>query len=240
MVESGRSLTIVSYNIQAGRDSAGRPNLESQAELLASLEPDLVALQEVDRHWPRSRSVDQPATLASRLGMRAFFAPNVLGPWSPGSPAYQYGVAVLWRTGAVQSGGCALPGPADREPRGFAWVRLEVSSTPLLLVSTHLGLDAHERLGQASYLADWIAARPEKALVAGDFNMAPDSAEYQLLASRLRDVSSGLNLHTYPASNPDRQIDYVFATPGVEVESVAAIGTLASDHLPLVTRLRIR
>lgn len=233
------SLTVVSYNLHAGRDGQGRPSLHEQADLLIALKPDLVALQELDRDWPRSGSVDQTAFLAGRLEMRAFYAPNLLGPWQPGQKPYEYGVSVLWRGGPGQANGFALPSVPGREPRGFASVQLKLGETPVVFVSTHFGRDAAERQRQAAFLAGWAAGRDETMLLGGDFNMLPGSSEYQLLLAKLRDLTAEANLLTFPSNHPEIQIDYIFASPNVEVISAQALPAPASDHLPVVVEIRV-
>jgi endonuclease/exonuclease/phosphatase family metal-dependent hydrolase len=46
---------------------------------------------------------------------------------------------------------------------------------------------------------------------------------------------------TYPADKPAKRIDYIFhgAGGGVSVRRARVVGTLASDHLPLVAELEI-
>ena len=58
-------MKFVTYNIQFGRGRDRRYDLERiAAEVHAA---DVIALQEVDRHWQRSGCVDSPAILASHL-----------------------------------------------------------------------------------------------------------------------------------------------------------------------------
>src|SRR5688572_7117825 len=56
----GREVTVLVYNIRAGKDLAGRDNLPRVAELVRSTRADLVLLQEVDRNTRRSGPADQP------------------------------------------------------------------------------------------------------------------------------------------------------------------------------------
>lgn len=58
-------MKLVTYNIQFGRGKDRRYDL---ARIAAEVRPaDIIALQEVDRHWQRSGCVDSPAILASHL-----------------------------------------------------------------------------------------------------------------------------------------------------------------------------
>ena len=56
-------LRVVTYNIHHGEGTDGRIDLERIAALLSGMQPDIVALQEVDRNTSRSGGVDQFATL---------------------------------------------------------------------------------------------------------------------------------------------------------------------------------
>lgn len=58
-------MRFVTYNIQNGLGRDGRIDLERIARTVASA--DVIALQEVDRHWPRSGMIDQVAALAALL-----------------------------------------------------------------------------------------------------------------------------------------------------------------------------
>ena len=231
---------VVSYNVRGGRDVDDRANLDQQLDLLRSLNPDVVALQEVDRDWVRSGSVDQCEYFAAGLGMNAVYAPNLLGTWNSEPRPVQYGVAVLWKGPACPSGGNALPGLPGREPRGFAWVELEHRGTPFVAVSTHLGRHEVGRLWQVESLCHWVLRRSVPVILAGDFNMDPDSSGYQLMTERLNDLTIGANLLTFPSDKPSRQIDYVFASHSVRPFSALTVDVTESDHLPVVLRIGFR
>lgn len=232
------NVVVVSYNIRGGRNVGGRANLADQLEILKSLNPDILALQEVDRDWGRSGSVDQCRYLADGLEMPAIYAPNLIGGWSPERKAAQYGVAILWRGHAVRSGGTALPGTPGRETRGFAWIEFERDGTRAIAISAHLGVSDPERSWQAEALSTWISRQAVPVILAGDFNMDPGSSEYETLAARANDITRRSNLLTFPSDNPSRQIDYVFATGKVKPISAETVNAAESDHLPVVVRMR--
>ena len=81
MEGQGRSdpltLRILSYNIHHGQGTDGIFDLERLARVISSVEPDLVALQEVDRATTRSGGVDQAAELARLTGMEAAFGKTI-------------------------------------------------------------------------------------------------------------------------------------------------------------------
>jgi len=82
---------VVSYNIRHGVGMDDRLDLERTAATLRRLQPDIVALQEVDEGVGRSGRVDQPARLGELLGMEHAFGSFM---------EYQggrYGLAILSR-----------------------------------------------------------------------------------------------------------------------------------------------
>ena len=58
-------MKFVSYNIQYGFGADGRYDLERAAKVIA--DADVIALQEVERNWPRSGNDDQPELLSRLL-----------------------------------------------------------------------------------------------------------------------------------------------------------------------------
>ena len=58
-------MKLVSYNTQYSKGKDGRYDLERIAKTLEGA--DVIALQEVDRFWPRTGMIDQPAELAALL-----------------------------------------------------------------------------------------------------------------------------------------------------------------------------
>ena len=92
---------------------------------------------------------------------------------------------------------------------------------------------------------------------AGDFNAEPDAQSIEALLSTSRgsfadawtEANPGASGFSYPASNPDRRIDYIFSSPGTEKRAEAlrcslftddSDGTRVSDHLGVLCDFRIR
>ena len=237
--DDGARFTVISYNLHSGHNADGDNVFDQQVEFLRSLSPDLLAVQEADRDWPRSDGVDQSRELAQAIGMRSFFSPNVLGPWAAGRSSYQYGLTTFWRGEAERASGIALPGVPGREHRGLACVELETRHGGLIFASTHFGRSPAERSAQAEFVAEWLTSRKRPTILVGDFNMAPDSPEYRCLAAAAVDVTAGLGLVTFPDDVPDRQRDYIFLTAGLRATSVNVIERDLSDHRPVVAEVEI-
>ena len=68
---------VLSYNIHHAEGVDRDLDLDRISRVIRSVDPDLVALQEVDRKVTRTRGVDQPAELARLTGMKVVFGSNI-------------------------------------------------------------------------------------------------------------------------------------------------------------------
>lgn len=244
-----RELTVLTYNIHHGAGADGRLDLARIAEVIQLSGAEVVGLQEVDRHWSaRSDFVDQATWLARELNMHVVYAANLdRDPFEPGQPRRQYGTAILSRYPILESSNTLLPRPAGGEQRGLLEALINVNGVPVRVYNTHLQHNsAVERTAQVEAILEQIGAVDEPTVLLGDLNARPDWPEIQPLYEVLEDAwllaGEGAG-YTYPASAPDRRIDYIFVSPDVTVDDasliVTELTTLASDHLPLVAQLAL-
>ena len=70
-------LRVLTYNIHHGEGVDGKFDLPRIAEVIKSVSPHVVALQEVDQQTARSSGVDQPAELSRLTGMEVVFGRNI-------------------------------------------------------------------------------------------------------------------------------------------------------------------
>jgi endonuclease/exonuclease/phosphatase family metal-dependent hydrolase len=237
---------ILTYNVRRCLGTDGRLEPKRIAEVIASCDPDIVALQELDVGRARTGSVDQADAVAAALGMELHFHP-ALRVFDE-----LYGDAVLTTRPSklVKTGALPAPLHQDREPRGALWVAAQVGGRHLDIVNTHLGLRGLERLVQVDALLgpDWIgSALPASPLMlVGDLNAVPSSRAYRRIAQKLRDaqlLSAGRPRPTYPSRLPFLRLDHVFVNSCVEVVRVETIRTplsrVASDHLPLLVEFKL-
>src|SRR3954469_1268546 len=102
-------MRLVSFNLLHGMSlSDGRVDRQRICSVVAALDVDVLALQEVDRDQPRSGGLDLTAIAAEAVGAVASrFAATVVGtpgePWRPavsaddGAGSPRYGVALVSR-----------------------------------------------------------------------------------------------------------------------------------------------
>jgi endonuclease/exonuclease/phosphatase family metal-dependent hydrolase len=239
------ALTVVTYNIRQGRDVGGVLDLARTAAVIRAQSPDLVALQEVSRHWSaESEFRDQPAELSALLGMGAVFGANLdREPLEPGRPRRRYGTAILSAWPLLSSENVLLPrASADNEQRGLLVADVELEGTVFRLHNTHLSVSAEDRRLQVdAILAEVRRAAVPHALL-GDLNAAPGAPELRPLFERLGDAWSAAGEgdgFTFPASAPRTRIDYALVSPRLEVRAARVAPLQGSDHLPLVAELAL-
>jgi endonuclease/exonuclease/phosphatase family metal-dependent hydrolase len=234
---------IVTYNVHRCVGTDRRLDVGRIAEVLGRLEPDIVALQELDVGRRRTRGVDQAHEIAQRLAMTHHF-----------HPAFRveeelYGDAILTShpERLVKAGSLpGLPRVRGLEPRGAVWIEVMIGGRPLQVLNTHLGLVPREQQAQAQALAgpDWLQ-HPDcraPAILLGDFNATSRSIVYRTLTLDLhaarRLAPRRQSTSTFPSPLPVLRIDHLFVTPGITVHDVFApydpLTRAASDHLPLV------
>jgi len=68
---------VLTYNIHHGEGVDGKLDLVRIAKVIQEVEPDIVALQEVDQNAGRSGQVDQAAELGRLTKMRSVFGGNI-------------------------------------------------------------------------------------------------------------------------------------------------------------------
>lgn len=232
---------ILTYNIHHGEGTDGNLDLARIASVIRRVEPDLVALQEVDVGTRRSQGVDQAAELGRLTGMQAVFGKAM--DYAGG----QYGEALLSRYPLTEVKVHGLPFTQGCEPRCAvaARVRLGADGPELLIAGTHLEhAKATLRLCQARKLAPaLVAANALPVILAGDFNDQPDSPPIRVLLSHWTDATADQPEATWPADAPTAKIDYVFFHPADRwrvVQTQVVDERTASDHRPLLVVLEWR
>jgi endonuclease/exonuclease/phosphatase family metal-dependent hydrolase len=234
---------IVTYNVHRCVGNDRRLDVGRIADVLAALEPDIVALQELDVGRARTGHVDQAHEIALRLDMACHFHAALT------VEEEHYGDAILtcFPERAVKVG--PLPGYApipQLEPRGALWVEVEIEGAPVQIINTHLGLVPREQQLQAAYLAGaaWLQ-HPQcqgPKILLGDFNATATSVVYRTFLKGLSPARAlaptKTPTATFPSPLPVLRIDHLFVSPEIRVTDVFAPFSpktrVASDHLPLV------
>jgi len=224
------NFTVASYNIHKCAGLDGRVDLDRTADVIQEIDADLVGLQEVFR--------PQALSLAERLGVQVAMGPTRERDGLP------YGNAILTRLAIRGSRIFDLSQP-DREPRGGIRLDLEMAEGPLHLFNVHFGLQIRERAEQVRRLVREHILHDELTgprVVVGDLN------EWFWFAGAVgrtlrRELHGPRIRRTHPAPLPLFPLDRIYwdrdlAADGFHVHR-SRLARVASDHLPVVARLRM-
>lgn len=229
--DARRALRIATWNIHGATGTDHVRCAQRIADVVAELDTDVVALQEVPlggRDTP-----DVLATLREATGWHAVEGPTL------DTAARRYGNAVLTRWPVRASRALDLSF-GSREPRGALEVDIDHAGETLRIVATHLGLSARERRAQIARLLRAFDRPDLPVILAGDIN------EWFVWGRALRMLVSHFRAapapRTFPSRWPVFSLDRIWIHPGERLVGVHAhrsvLARVASDHLPLVAEIR--
>lgn len=248
MTSSAHKLRVLTINIQVGLQTAHyghyvtgawrhflpsrgvRSNLDRIAELASRF--DVVALQEADAGSLRTAQLNQVEYLAQRAGMPYWHAAvnRDFGPFA------QHCLGFISRLPLHEIRHHALPG---RVPgRGALCAQVEVAGgTSLQMIVAHLSLARRSRTRQLDHIAG-LADAGYQTLLLGDLN-----CESRELMAHARLRNAGLTpiagAPTFPSWRPQRRLDHLLATPGLQLIHSHVVPTPLSDHLAVAAEFQL-
>ena len=231
---------IVTYNIHRCRGLDRRTKPQRIIDVLAAIEPDIVALQEVI--GPGAATMGHAEEIGAGLGMGWVMAP------ARELRQHQFGNVVLSRYPIREHSQHDLSWKTC-EPRNSQRVGIDLGPGILQVFNVHLGTALLERRDQAVRLAAWVHDKriaPPK-IVLGDFNEWSRGIAVDTLAERLKSVDLYPDLkrrRTYPGIFPVLHLDHIYYDGEIEVRKISLprnrLAMIASDHLPLVADVRVK
>ncbi|WP_422348437.1 endonuclease/exonuclease/phosphatase family protein [Flagellimonas sp.] len=237
--KASKTVKVLSFNVFGGRTTKGDLNFEVVAKVIRDVNPDLVALQEVDYNVNRSRKVD----LATELGWRTKLIPIFArAMYYDGG---EYGEGVLSRYSFLTTRSVPLPNIEGQEPRTALEVVVELPSRDTIaFVGTHF---AHEgpagRELQAKALNEVFTKNKYPTILAGDLNARPGSKIITILEEFWEPTYNRENPEpTSPSHDPKSKIDYIMFYPRNKwrvVDKEIIVDTYASDHCAYLVTLEL-
>lgn len=230
--KEANSFRVMSYNVRNCRGMDDVLDYQRVADVINRVNPDMVAVQELDSITERSNGVFVLKELAERTLMHLTYAPAI--DYQGG----KYGVGVLSKEKPV--GFKIFPLPGREENRTFLLVEFD----KYLLGCTHFSLTAEDRESSVSVIFDAVKDISKPLFLAGDMNSVYDSPEQVALREKFITLNN-YKENTIPVVNPNRCIDYIYGYDNGNTYSVLNRRVLydeqvASDHLPLFVDVRLR
>jgi endonuclease/exonuclease/phosphatase family metal-dependent hydrolase len=254
-------MRLATFNILHGRSLRdGVVDPDRLVDAVRRLDPDILALQEVDRDQPRSHLVDLTAVAAEAMGAVTHrFAAAITGTpgatWIaadedavPGSAAY--GIALLARYPARSWQVAHLPRipfrfplylreprkviVVDEEPRAVVTGHFDTPAGPLVVVNTHLSYVPGWAQLQLRHIRRSLTGVGDPVVLMGDLNMSGG------LPARVTGYRPLAAHPTFPLEAPTRQLDHILLRGALgPVRHSEAPWLPLSDHRALVVDVEV-
>ncbi|GAB3584765.1 endonuclease/exonuclease/phosphatase family protein [Calidifontibacter terrae] len=226
MTGRGQLIRVTTYNVRAFKDDN-----DSLAQIVRTLAPDVLLMQEAPRHPMSGHRI---ASFAEKVGMT----------WSDGRRGWMS--TTLLTSLRLNVHDCVhrnLPVRKGDEPRGYCLATVSLPGhRPIHAASLHMSLRQVDRkAGGAAFVT---ALQPDliPAVIGGDLNETPGHDLWTLFGQTLHEVSH--DSFTFPSTVPVKRIDGLFASPTLpartpDVPLDAALLARATDHLPVTVDLDV-
>jgi endonuclease/exonuclease/phosphatase family metal-dependent hydrolase len=210
-------------------------NLKKIVNFIASVNPDIIGLVEVDSGSFRSEKSNQAEAIAWELQHDHVYQSK----YSASSVAQKLpllnkqGNAILTNQEIVSQRFHYFQDVVKR-----LVIELELAEFSIFLV--HLSIKFRHRQHQLQDLHSMIKNVQKPVIVAGDFNVLWGNRELQLFlaATGLRNANSN-GQPSYPSRAPRRQLDCIFHTPHIRITNFQIPQIKLSDHKPLVCEFEL-
>jgi endonuclease/exonuclease/phosphatase family metal-dependent hydrolase len=228
-------LTVATWNMQKGFGTDFRRDPARAGRVIADLDADILALQEADRRFRTRAGVLDLGALRDTTGLTPVPVPETTGSHAHG----WHGNLLLTRASEIHD--VRTLRLSGIEPRGAVIADLVHAGRPLRIIAVHMGLLRRARCVQAAELAEEIADDDRPTLLMGDLNewRRGSSSALAPLYDRFAHAATG---KSFPAPLPLLPLDRIFISTRPRAVEVAVHDTgparRASDHLPLVARIR--
>ncbi|MFW2368823.1 MAG: endonuclease/exonuclease/phosphatase family protein [Desulforhopalus sp.] len=205
-------------------------NLQRIINFIGSVNPDIVALVEVDSGSYRSDHFCQAQTIADKLGYNCI----VESKYENDSLALRVPVlrqqsnALLTRQGIVDF-------RFHYFEQGVKRLVLQTDLRAIAIFIVHLSLKYRHRQNQLEQLHALTQEIDKEVIIAGDFNTFWGSRELNLFLSATGLKSANLfDTPSHPSHAPQRQIDFILHSAGIRIDNFYIPDVRLSDHSPLV------
>jgi len=158
----------MTYNLHHCLGDDGIYDVARIAQFMSDFKADIVLCQEVDREYSdRSQMHKQPEMLAEQLGYHMFYGPNI---------GETYGNMILSKYPIRLAENVVLPNQEDLEPRGLIVAKIDIGSTTVTFLDTHLSAFSKVNRGvQVEFLREYVASLEQPVIFGADFNTRPST-----------------------------------------------------------------
>lgn len=253
-------LRIVTFNIAHGRGLQPiqglttrrkiRANLLKIAKLLAELNPDVVALQEIDQDSLWAGSFDHLNFLRDFANFP--YAAFGINNRRSGLLRLNYGNAILSRHPIVDVENVVF-GQKTVGEKGFLFAEVDVQGRRVPIVNMHLHYRSRaHRFDQVDKVMHYLTHKHHHRrshwlmppIVCGDMNCPSHTDDATSSLMKYFSQHGRYTLHpqrapTFPSPMPKRTLDFVFLPPGCAEVYCLVVKSWLSDHRPVMVEFKL-
>lgn len=200
------------------------------ASFIRSVNPDVVALIEVDSGSYRSQKFCQAQAIAKELD----YSHVVETKYGYASLANKIPVLNKQGNGLLTSRKI-INHRFHYFNEGVKRLVIEVELEEVCIFIVHLSLKFRHRQQQLEHLHRIVSQTSKPVIVAGDFNTFGGEREVQLFLAATGLVNANLKgLPSHPSHAPKRNLDFILHSPEVDASNFTIPDIRLSDHAPLI------
>lgn len=233
-------IKVASYNILHCEDYRKKEiDFQAFADVIKSFDADVIGLNEVHGKGELPEYEEQAKILGELTGYNYFFAKaaDIDGP----NP---FGNAVLTRLPVKEFSVIPIPDPEIQQDDGWYETRcilkmVTATDPEVTFLITHFGLhDDEQENAIKTFCENYV---DKKCVLMGDLNVRPDNPILDEIKKRMNDTSAPFKkpFLTFIAHEPNRKIDYIFASRDITPLSFDVPEIILSDHRPVVAELEV-
>ena len=223
------SLRVMSYNVRNCRGMDEVVDYQRVADIMNRVDPDVIAVQELDSASVRSNGVFALKELADRTRMYYTYGPSI--DYQGG----KYGIGILSKEKPLSYWMLPLPGRR---------LLLVAEFKEYVMCCSHFSLTKEDQVLSVPIILDALTDIRKPLFLAGDMNSIQGSPTQNALQEKFMPLNNYKD-NTIPGQSPNRCIDFIYGFDNGNQYSVLRRQVLydepiASDHLPLFVDVRLK
>lgn len=226
------TLRVMSYNVRNCRGMDEVIDYQRIADIMNRVNPDVIAVQELDSASIRNNGVFALKKLSDRTHMFYTYGPSI--DYQGG----KYGIGILSKEKPIRH--WMLPLPGREESR----LLLIAEFDKYVMCCSHFSLTKEDQVLSVPIIFDALKNIHKPLFLAGDMNSVQGSPTQNALQKKFIPLNNYKD-NTIPGQNPNRCIDFIYGFDNGNQYSVLHRQVLydepiASDHLPLFVDVRLK
>lgn len=228
------------------QDFVARVDVNKTAIAIKNLNLDIIGLNEVYSEGCNKEYFNQTERLAQLAGYKySAFALGEKFSWTT------IGNAILSRYPIINTRSVIVKKPDEKdraienakgwEDRVVLSCDIDVDGQIIRVIETHFGLNLIEQQNIVNVVCKLIDESSYPVVLMGDFNVLPDNPVINDIYDRLvsATIATGKTVKTFSSYKPTKQIDYIFVSKTMSVNSCDVHEISTSDHRPLTANINI-